>query len=327
MKRPIPSPVILTSLYGSEPPQPKVPRFGGAYYRKQYEKMRAVFEEIGIRFVRSPLASYRQGKFWSGWEFVNQKWVRLTPYRPHIIWDKTVFSHTTMEMKEQIVRKHFFFCHPKFGQIAQDKFLTALIFSEWSPRTVYIKSPRDLREAFAHIRAARVVFKPNTLSGGKGIVIAPKRDIRPSMLKGPSILQEFIETQGGVPGMAHGRHDLRVEMFNDVVFRSYIRMARPGNLLANLHQGGTGIWIPKSKIPRQALSIIRSMQPRIASLYPLYYTVDFLFDHRGRPWIAEINHTPGVDFPTVGFRGNEADVWKQFGRFLLKEYTLWRKLK
>lgn len=318
--------IIVTSLYRSEPARPTHPKFGGEYYQHQYEKIRLAWEDLGIRFVRSPLSTFRGGKFSGGWEFARGVWRRIAPYRPQIIWDKSHFSYETFPLKEKLAEQFFFLCHPKFSEIAHDKFLTAKMFSDISPRTVYVRSRRELSRAAALLRSSRIVVKPNTLSGGRGIAIVPRQELSPALVRWPSILQEFIETSGGVPGIAEGRHDLRVELLNDRVFRSYVRVARKGKLLANLHQGGTGVWISKNRIPKSALEIIRSMQPKLQSLYPLYYTVDFLFDASGRPWIAEINHTPGVDFPTVGFHGNEADVWKQFGRFLLKEYTVWKKL-
>ncbi|MBI2427066.1 MAG: ATP-grasp domain-containing protein, partial [Candidatus Kerfeldbacteria bacterium] len=289
---------ILTILYGTDRPRSRRPSFGDDGYKQEYERMWLALAEIGIRCIRSPLTSYREGRFMKGWEYKGGRWQRTKPYRAEMLWDKASERYRTH--KQELAKRHFMVNHPVFSRLTDDKLFTSLLFFHLSPRTVAVKSPREIARALQLIRGSKLVLKPNAGLGGKGIHVIDRRELRPSLITGEMIVQEFIETKKGIRDISIGRHDLRIELLNEKIFRSYVRIAQEGKYLANFHQGGSGLWVPQSRIPRSVLPIVREISLVFRQFTPLYYTIDFLFDRNDKPWVVEINCRPGIKFP-AGF--------------------------
>lgn len=319
-----PKKLLITSLYHQESSQTQRPRFGAVGYKGQTEKIYNIWQGLGIRFVRSPLTSYQRGTFTKGWEFRGGKWQQLAPYRPQIVWNRMLFQPARMALLEELSRQHFLIGRPMFLSIANSKFLTSQIFRSVSPQTFFVASPADLFRAARRIPTSFVVVKPDTGSGGRGVMVLPKSKLTPSLITEPSIVQAFVETAKGFGNIAHSRFDLRVEMTNEKIFKAYIRMAPEKKFLSNVHQGGTMQWIPEKGIPASVKKILNSMQSVLSSFYPIYYTADFLIDAKGRPFLGEINHAPGIKFPD-GFQGSEEDSWKSLARFFVDQYNQWKK--
>lgn len=318
------NPLVITSLYGRGLPNRKRALFSDPGYQAQAEKIHDIWEKVGLRLVRSPLTAWKKGQFSYGWEFRKGTWCMLKPYRPDIVWNRMSFEYTLVSKLKLVMQDTFVIGHPMFVVFASSKFLTAQIFPAISPRTAFVSSERTLARALRLIPGSKVVIKPDTGSGGRGVQVVRKSEAKPEMIQEPSVVQEFIETAKGFGSLVHGRFDLRVEMINEKVFKAYLRMAAPGKYLSNVHQGGTMQWIPEKKIPADVVQHLRSMQSRLASLYPLYYTVDFLIDAKGRSYLGEINYSPGIKFPD-GFKGLEEDSWKQLAHFFVSQYNEWKK--
>ena len=110
------------------------------------------------------------------------------------------------------------------------------------------------------------------------------------------LVQEFIDSSLGVPGVSESMHDLRLVFLNDKLSYSYIREPEEGNYLANLSQGGSLSVVPKNKIPHSIYPIIRCANRVFETFNPRIYSIDFMFDENKRPWIVEMNSMPGLYF-------------------------------
>ena len=91
-------------------------------------------------------------------------------------------------------------------------------------------------------------------------------------------------------------HDLRLVFIDEKVIYAYIREPRSGDLLANLAQGGSLKIVPNKLIPASVSPIIQRAHKLFGSFLPRVYTIDIMFDRRGKPWVVELNSMPGLYF-------------------------------
>ena len=160
-----------------------------------------------------------------------------------------------------------------------------------------VKNKTDLKKHLPKIKTSKIVLKPLIESGGKGIQIINKKDaLSQAIIDRPYLIQDFIDSSFGVPGINHGMHDLRLVFINDKVIYSYIREPAKGSYLANLSQGGCLKIVPKNKLPKSLLPIIKQVNELFATFEPRIYSIDFMFDEKKKPWIVELNSMPGLFF-------------------------------
>ena len=101
-----------------------------------------------------------------------------------------------------------------------------------------------------------VVLKPLSESGGKNVRIAKKRSAFPKIKIGQDyIVQEFIDSSKGIPGLTEGAHDLRVVLVNEKIIYSHIRKPKTNCLLANVALGGTISPVPSKKYQNQSCQL------------------------------------------------------------------------
>ncbi|MFZ1626559.1 MAG: hypothetical protein WAT81_02000, partial [Candidatus Moraniibacteriota bacterium] len=89
-------------------------------------------------------------------------------------------------------------------------------------------------------------------------------------------------------------HDLRLIFSNEEFVYAYYRTPKIGSYLANVAQGGIQTMITREEIPETIWPIIQAVQSYYAKFAAKIYTVDFMFDQTGTPWIIELNTMPGL---------------------------------
>jgi glutathione synthase/RimK-type ligase-like ATP-grasp enzyme len=201
----------------------------------------------------------------------------------------------------------------EFKKICWNKLKTYALLGRFMPRSYAVRSQEDLLKNLEQFpRNFPVVLKPARGLGGKGIVIGKRGEIKKRKVnKNLYILQEFVDTSGGIIGVVSGRHDLRVAIVEGKVILAHVRTPRPGRFLANVAQGGSIREIPLSKIPKSVLKIVHEAQKKIDENfdYPLY-SIDFGLKGN-KPFIFEINDQIG--FPTTDMKN-----YKIFVKRILK---------
>lgn len=269
-------------------------------YQYSYEYFYSLCQKNGIQMYRASYQwyDYKNHFFKYAWIYAgkNGNWKRVKNIKPDLIYDKTKARVETY-YKKSLMENHYPFINDlRFTQIIDDKFLTSKLFPEWSKESFIVRNNAELQKILCRIKTSRVVIKPISESGGKGILIVPKSKAKKLIVNEEYIAQEFLDSSGGVPGIKSGIHDLRLVFVNKKIVYSYIREPKGEELLANLAQGGNLKIVPNKFIPSSVFPIVKRAENIFKSFAPRIYTIDVMFDKSAKPWIVELNSMPGLYF-------------------------------
>lgn len=185
-----------------------------------------------------------------------------------------------------------------FKNLANNKDKTYELLQKFMPKTFAISSPEDFLEALSHFdKEEMAVFKPVDSFGGKGITITEAKNLSPALVAPNKkyILQKFVNTENGVPGITTLRHDLRVVIINGKPTMLQVRTPKPGGMLANMSQGGDAQEFPYKKTPISIQTIVNEVHSLIDKNFSFpMYSIDFGIDADGTPYIFEINDQIGL---------------------------------
>lgn len=241
---------------------------------------------------------YKQHIFKYAWIYKGAAsgWKRVENIKPDLIYDKTR-AGMKLYYKKSLIAEHYPFINdPRFTQMLDDKFVTSHLFQEWSKECFVVRNSSEFQHALHSIKTELVVIKPITESGGKGVSIISKKEAKKFKLTREHLIQEFIDSSHGVPGISGGTHDLRLVFINKKIVYCYTREPGIGSLLANLALGGKLKIVPKKLIPSSVTPIIERAHQIFRSFEPRVYTIDIMFDENRRPWVVELNSMPGLYF-------------------------------
>jgi len=300
--------------------------FDNKDYQYSYEYFYDLCKKSGVRMYRSSYEwyDYKKHIFKYSWIFEgkNANWKRVYNIKPDIIFDKTKATAEAYYRKELMREKYPFINNLEFTKLIDDKLTTSLLFEKWSKKSWLIEDTKTLRCMLPKIKSSRVVLKPLTESGGKGIQILKKEDVAKSAkIKGPYLAQEFIDSSRGVPAFSKGIHDLRLVFINDKLIYSYIREPKRGSYLANLAQGGTLTIVPKNRLPKSLPPMIKHANKIFETFNPRIFSMDFMFDENKKPWIVELNSMPGLFF-TPAEKPSMIRMYKKLLEIFRKELGL-----
>lgn len=187
-----------------------------------------------------------------------------------------------------------------FKELANNKDQTYELLKRYMPKTFPISSKQDfVTSLLMFLPKEMAVFKPVDSFGGKGVIITEAENLLPDLVvpNRKFILQKFVDTSGGVPGIISGHHDLRIIIVDGSPVLLQARSPKPGELRANVSQGGQSIEFPYEAAPSALKAIVSQVHPLIDSLYDSpFYSIDFGIDADGTPYIFEINDQ-------IGFKG------------------------
>jgi glutathione synthase/RimK-type ligase-like ATP-grasp enzyme len=191
-----------------------------------------------------------------------------------------------------------------FKKLANNKDCTYELLSEYMPKTFILGSEQDLEAALTFFRPKELaVFKPVDEFGGRGVVITEAENITPFYLISNKkfILQKFVDTSYGVPGIISGHHDLRIIIMNGTPIMLQAREPKLGELRANISQGGHSFEFSFEAAPSALRKIVSKVHPLIDTLYSYpFYSIDFGIDQDGTPYIFEINDQIGLKGAITG---------------------------
>ncbi len=188
----------------------------------------------------------------------------------------------------------------RLTRIADDKLLCARIFKKYSPKTFSIERKSDLEEALKKIKTEKVVLKPRFGSEGIGIYIRNRGSVNAPMKN--HIIQEFIDTSSGIKGLVSGTHDLRLTILNGEIVDQYTREPKRG-LISNTSRGGIEKYFKREEISKSVIHVAMCVDRRFCKILPRFYSIDFLVDKCGKPWVCELNSRPGLypgDMKNIG---------------------------
>lgn len=276
------------------------PNFSKKEYQISYEHLYSLAKQNGIQMYRASYQWYDYDKhiFKNAWTYEPAKdWIKTYNIEPDLIYDKTKSETETYFKKEQIAKRYRFVNSLRFTRILDDKLTTSMIFHKWSKKSWIVNNPEKLRNVLPKIKSRKFVIKPISESGGKDVQILHKEEAFSRVtFSNDYIIQEFIDSSSGIPGISESMHDLRLVFVNEKLCYAYIREPKEGNYLANLSQGGTLSIVPVKNIPKSLFSIIRCANRVFETFNPRIFSIDFMFDENKKPWIIELNSMPGLYF-------------------------------
>lgn len=181
-------------------------------------------------------------------------------------------------------------------KIAWSKERTYEVLGEFHPKSVLVQDEAGLEEALAELPGERVAVKALTGSSGKGVFVGFKRDVygEQELLEYPVLVQEYIETDGGVPGITDGRHDVRVVLMNGEPAIATLRTPPDGELKSNIGYGGKHRLLGVEELPQELLAMCNEIDKKLKSYGKFrLYSVDCGLTPNG--WrLFEINGMPGT---------------------------------
>lgn len=197
--------------------------------------------------------------------------------------------------------------------LARNKFLTLQRLGAEGlpvPDTCLVTNRKNLDLAVSRLGGYPVVVKTVDSRQGMGVALLD------SPLTGGFIIHTFEEKRRGLMVQRYippeGRADIRAFVLGGRVAAAVQVSARRGEFRANVHLGGRSrkITLPES-LERLAVSAARALGLEIAG-------VDLIVDPLGRPWILEVNYSPG-------FRGLEASTGLDIASHIIRHATEERK--
>lgn len=168
------------------------------------------------------------------------------------------------------------------------------VLGDFHPKTIEVKNVAELKDALGKMPGDKVALKELTGSSGKGVFVGQKTEATTTGLQFPLLVQEFIETSAGVPGITNKRHDVRVVLANGELIAATLRTPPEGGLKSNIGYGGENRLLNVTDLPAELLAICKKIDKRLQP-YGIFrlYSVDFGLTPNG--WrMFEANSTPGA---------------------------------
>lgn len=286
------------AIYFSSPGVMDYPFHDEAYYSAYQEVIRAVETsgDVQVFIVRGD--SYQgSGKFSHGWRFVEGKQELFENIEANLIFNRDDKNTIPKIYDCKIIN------HPELDEICVDKFKTFERFPNLSPRTVYIHSFREFleqKEKWMGRDDEIIVLKKNFLTEGRGIYVQPIGEVRENLYEDWTniLMQEFMDSSLGIPGVIEGMHDLRVTVVNGEPINSFVRTPKQGSYLANIAQGGKGMALDLEQVPQEVMDIVNTIQAGLSQYTPSLFAADFMNTTKGYQ-LVELNSRPGLQYPKI----------------------------
>lgn len=230
------------------------------------------------------------GRFKRGWRMEDDAPVPLDgEVRADVVLDKGDTIEFQFDAATTVVNDR------RFHALCNDKSAMYERFADLCPATVRVDAPDGLAAAMERIPGERVVAKPVVGACGRNVVIGSRDEVLAAAHEYPLLLQEFIDTTGGIPGLVDGAHDLRVCIVGGAIAYVLVKIPKPGLLVSNYALGGTLKVLDDDRYPADALAMAKRIDAEFAEFPARYYSID-MGRHRDGTWkLIELNSPPGLD--------------------------------
>jgi glutathione synthase/RimK-type ligase-like ATP-grasp enzyme len=170
---------------------------------------------------------------------------------------------------------------PVVYKIGMNKIEMHKYFSKFQPLSFPCNNREELEAAFQKIEGDKVVVKEPEGYGGKDVYIGTKAEVLNKLPdRYPLLVQEFLDTSAGIPGLVNGVHDIRLSICGGELIGCYIREAKEGELHSNVSLGGTMKFLDVSNVPAEVWQAAKEIDGFFKQ-YPRYYSIDFMFTAKG----------------------------------------------
>ncbi|MEL7475855.1 MAG: ATP-grasp domain-containing protein, partial [Cyanobacteria bacterium J06555_12] len=255
-------------------------------YRQRFAELAREVERLGAQFrvVREQSCYVGNGLFKRGWKYAYGRLVPAGPVRGSVIFDKGYFvSDDSVPVFNPTALSH----------LCTDKYLTATTFPDDSPHTLYIASEAEFQAAIQHQPDRLKVVKPLDGLGGEGVYIGTASELQTIDRQYPCLLQEFLDTSGGIADITKSHHDLRIAILNGNIVYVLVRTPPPGQLVASAGLGAHIRAIDRHRLPTTALDLVGRVERQMSAYTQRFYSIDLAFVN-GQPKIIELNSRVGL---------------------------------
>lgn len=189
----------------------------------------------------------------------------------------------------------------EFKELCGNKTKTYERFGTHMPSSITVENESALR-AYLETCSQNTpyVLKPAFGIKGSGIFIGkPSELATKAVTRFPYLVQQFVDTSAGIPGIVSGVHDLRFVIANGSIILAALRQPPEGSLLSNVALGGSIREIPLREVPPAVLAVVQKIHTEIDPLFrnPCY-SLDFGLE-KGTPYLFEINDRIGFPRDTM----------------------------
>ena len=197
-----------------------------------------------------------------------------------------------------------------FRQLCSDKHAAYQLLEDFHPKSRLVHTVAESKEAFDDIPGTHIVVKTLYGNSGTGVYVGPKNEFSVTEYGKdfPWQVQQYVETERGIPGIAAGRHDFRVVLKNGEPVIATLRTPPDGEYKSNIGYGGETCLIDRSNIPEALVQLSCQIDVRLSSLgSERFYSADFGLTENG--WVLfEVNALPGT---LDRARGEEAIYYQE----------------
>lgn len=257
------------------------------YFSGYHQLGKLLAEREALLIIVRSQGSYKsRSTFARGWVFDGATFQRSdVDVKASVIWNK---GHLKTDPGSCVINE------PELDELCTDKLKTAEHFPEYSPATRLGREAWEVGMLASEIPGTFIVAKPPDLEAGQGVLIGPREEVLQSITTYPVLLQEFIDTSGGIPSLARGRHDLRIISMRGKPIVSYMREPQDGTYVSNVAQGGRLTEVALSAVPPDALALWKKVDDTFTRFPFRFYTTDVGLHSSGAWKLIELNAKPGI---------------------------------
>jgi len=245
------------------------------------------------------------GIFAGSWRFDKGRFRKtVKPVKIDLVYDRSAGVKFPPENDESVIWVN----RLDFKILCWDKWKAYRQIGKYMPQTFWVEEEKALINVLPKIKTEWVVLKPYNGLKGFGVFIGPKEKAMGFKFEKKYrhyIVQEFVDTSGGIPKITNGLHDLRVAIVNKNAVWSHVRVPEKGSFMANAAQGGILTEVDYSEVPESIKKIVGEIAEKFYIGYDNpAYSLDFGIGKNGTPKIFEINDQIG--FPKWEMKARNA---------------------
>lgn len=245
-----------------------------------------------MRIVRGMATYAAKTTFTGGWEFDGAQFNRTdSALTSDLVWNRGRFRG---EADIPLIND------PELERICNEKYATFELFREYCPDTAIARGASELNDLFLRHEGRMVVCKPLEGERGSGVFIGKPNQLPRARIELPCIVQEYIDTSGGIPGIVDGVHDFRILSLAGTIAACTVRTPPPGEYVASVALGGSMAVVPIGSIPLEAKAIFSDVDARLDRFAKRAYALDLGYARDGRWRIIELNAKPALLSPKAG---------------------------
>ncbi len=193
-------------------------------------------------------------------------------------------------------------------EIAIDKYVQYGLFEEHFGYTkTFAQINSEPEEYLSKFQTEEVIIKPRDWTFWQWIKKILKNNILDEIANYKShsyseslklrdmIVQEFVDSSAGIPGIVKWIHDIRAIIFGDKIWYYCVRSASGDNFLCNVHQWSKTQNIPTSKMPVEYTDKVQEIVSKMNNLIystDCIYSIDFFVDRDWNFKLIELNSNP-----------------------------------